>query len=195
MEGEELRQGRRRVQDHLIAPLERQGMQRRPSASVTQHGDFLDALRNRLAYMTARNLDALAEIVANMAGGKHRDRWPVEVAIMNMARRLQIPPASESRMVRTWLQSAAGHRALAEGWHVEAFFWMKRNGMVPNDYIRAECAREAAENAAQRRRLIELWQAGRCTPSEYAEVERWHEADQRVRSIIEASQGSTKGAA
>lgn len=189
MEGQELRDGRARVQTHLIAPLEGQGMQRGTRDTVAGHAAFLDKLRNRLAYMTAPNLTALAEIVANMAGGKHRDRWPAEVAVMNAARRLQVPPASESRMVRTWLQSAAGLRALDGDYHVEAFFWMKRAGNVPNDFVVTELRREAEARRAELTRLRAGFRDGRVTASEYRAVEDYDAAQERVRGIIEERKG------
>ena len=111
MEGQELREGKARVRAVLIDPLEAGGMQRRSGQKVEDHAAVLASLEARLAYMTEASLAALAEVVERHAGGSRQDRWPGEVPICNWARRIQEPPASESRLVRSYLQSGAGRRA------------------------------------------------------------------------------------
>lgn len=187
MEGEALRQGRNRVQEHLIAPLEARGMRRKRSMTEADHAALLDRLRSRLAYMDIRHLQSLAEQVEAMAGGKHLDTWPSEVTICNLARRTQTPPASESRKVRTWLQSAAGRDALAEDWHVEVFYWLKDNPGVPPDFVCTRLRAEAADRRRDHDRLRDKVRRGAATDSDLAPMRQFQRVSNHVRAIVEAA--------
>lgn len=190
MEGQALKEGRARVRVHLVDYLEHptRGMMRKPGVSLTDHAAFLDRLQNRLAYMTAANLRCLAEQCIRDAGGKHRNRWPGEVTIINRASMLQTPPGSVSRLVRTYLQSAAGQAAMAAGYEVELFDYLRAYG-VPSgerafDLMRDKAGAERGRRARIRREV----DAGVASPSEVAEVELFLRKRAKVRDIITAGQ-------
>lgn len=144
MEGQELRDGKNRVRLVLIDPLVSRGMVRKRGRSVEDHQKMLDSLAARLAYMDADRLAALAEVVERQAEGPRKNIWPAEVSITNWARRLQEPPASASRLVRSYLQSGAGDAAVSGGYLVELFQYLKKYGAPPNDYS-LKTIRESAE--------------------------------------------------
>ncbi|WP_407496824.1 hypothetical protein [Pseudooceanicola sp. MF1-13] len=166
MEGEELRQGKARVRAILIDPLERRGMKRKRNVSQDDHARFLDGLSARLAYMAEDRLAALAEVVERMATGKLQDIWPSEVTIINNARRLQAPPVSQSRLVRTYLQSAAGDAAEAGGYLVELMAYLKRVGNVPGQYAMDTIRKEADDNARMIERVTIERKQGRASPQD-----------------------------
>lgn len=166
MEGEELRKGKERVRQLLIEPLEGQGMKRKRTVTVEDHARFLGSICARLAYMTEGNLQALAEVVARYADGPRKDVWPSELTIINNATRLQTPPASQSRLVRTYLQSAAGDAAERGGYLVELFAHLKRFGAPPNSYALETIRREADGNARQVEAVTHAREEGRASPSD-----------------------------
>ncbi len=135
MEGEALRAGKERVRENLILPLTKGGMIRKRGMPKAAEDEMLANLEARLAYMTADNLKALAEVLERYAGGKHKNVWPAEVSIYNWARAIQFPPASESRLVRSYLQSAAGSAAEVGGYLVELFWYLKKFGAPPEQLL------------------------------------------------------------
>ncbi|WP_420415910.1 hypothetical protein [Marinovum algicola] len=190
MEGQALKDGRERVRVHLIDYLEHptRGMVRKPGVSVTEHAAFIEALQNRLAYMTADNLDALAEQCVRYAGGKHRNRWPGEVSIVNWAARLQMPPGSVSRLVRTYLQSAAGQAAMAGGYEVELYDYLRAYGVPSGERAFDLMRDEAVAGRGRRARVRREAEAGMASPSEVAELEAFYRKQGKVRGIITAGQ-------
>lgn len=184
MEGDELRAGKRRVREELIEPLERGGMRRKSGAKVEDHEAFLAGIEARLAYMTRENLAALREVVERYAGGKLKDIWPGEVPIINWARRLQEPPVSQSRLVRSYLQSGAGSAAAKGGYVVELFDYLKKYGQPPNTYSISEIRRRAEDNARWRARVRRLNENGDATPSEMAELHAYYERRRLCLDII-----------
>lgn len=168
MDDEALKAGKARVQEHLIEPLEVLGMQRAPRATLGQHEAFLEGLKGRLAYMSADGLQALAEVVEANGEGKRRDRWPSGMQIMKWASRLEAPPESDSRLVRSYLASAAGDRAAAGGYLAELYRHLKRFGAPPNDFAERQMATEADEAQRRLERLQRAEAEGRAEPAEQA---------------------------
>lgn len=146
MEGEELRAGKERVRTYLIEPLNLVGLSRKSGVKVDQHEAIMETLEARLSYMSADNLAALAEVVERYADGPSKDRWPALTKISDWARDLQRPPPSESKLVRSYLQSAAGSKALQENYVVELRAFLKKWGYPPNAYNYGQIEKEAAEN-------------------------------------------------
>lgn len=177
MEGAALREGRERVKTHLIDPLVQKGMQRKQGWTVDQEIEFLDRLQNYLAYMTADNLQGLAETVERYAAGKHKDRWPKEVSITNWARRLQSPPIRMSRLVRSYIQSGAGRAANERGYLAELFDYLKRVGAPPNTFAMGEIIALAEKNRERRAKV----KAGRGT----IEDEQWFHSYMNRRRICQ----------
>lgn len=188
MEGQELRDGRKRVKDHLIDPLNRKGMIRNRNTSVSDHEQMLTDLQNFLAYMTIENLAALEEVVERNAEGRNKNLWPVEVSIRNWARRLQMPSASESRLVRSYLQSSAGQAALDGGFLVELFLYLKKMGIPPNDYAYVVIRDEAKQNAGKLESVKRDQQNGRAVPRAVAWAENYRTTKRRCIEIIESKE-------
>ncbi|WP_298491567.1 hypothetical protein [uncultured Maritimibacter sp.] len=188
MEGQELREGKARVRAVLIDPLEAGGMQRRSGQKVEDHAAFLASLEARLAYMTEASLAALAEVVERHAGGSRQDRWPGEVPICNWARRIQEPPASESRLVRSYLQSGAGRAAASGGYLVELFRWLKERGVPPGDnFAMASIKGDADDNARRRVRCEEAMKRGTADPREVAWLHGYYDTLRRCEAIMEGA--------
>lgn len=191
MEGQALKEGKARVKDLLTDHLTAQGMVRKRGVSVEDHAAFLASVEARLAYMKADKLSALAEICQRYAGGKTKDVWPSEQSIMGWAMRLQVPPASHSRLVRTYLQSGAGRAALASGYHAELMGHLKKFGAPPNDYAIATIRRDASDNARRLRGIEKKLSSGAPMPlSEAQWMDGYNEARRIAADIIEGQEVS-----
>ncbi|TNJ48098.1 hypothetical protein [Phaeobacter sp. B1627] len=188
MEGQELKDGKARVRSLLITPLERRGMERRRAVRLEEHQVFLASLEARLAYMQAEKLVALAEVVERHGTGKLKTIWPTEISIMNWARLLQVPPASESRLVRTYLQSGAGRAAREGGFLVELFTYLKKWGAPPNDYSMAEIRKEADWNRGKLAAIGRAVASGRATASETQWQQGYLKTEARCLDIINAKE-------
>lgn len=186
MEGEALRDGKDRVRQNLITPLVKAGMVRKRGVTQASEDEMLANLEARLAYMTEANLKALAEVVTTYASGKHHNNWPAEVSIYNWARRIQLPPASESRLVRSYLQSAAGRAALNGGYLVELFMHLKKWGAPPNDFSMSEIKRKASENQGARDRIKREQASGRASQRDLDWVASYFQALERCEGVIAA---------
>ena len=89
-----------------------------------------------------------------------------EVSICNWAVRLQEPPASQSRLVRTYLQSGAGDAAKASGYLVELFLHLKKFGAPPNSYSQSQIRQRAEDNQRRRAAITRDHAQGRASPSD-----------------------------
>lgn len=194
MEGEELRAGKAQVLEHLINPLNKIGMVRKKGMTLETHKGVQDSITARLAYMDVGTLQALAEVVEGHALGPDKDQWPSVTNITAWARALQPPPASESRLVRSFLQSAPGTRAVEGGYVVELRRFLKRNGRPPAEYDMVKIRGDATENSRRRLLIEENNKAGRTV----ADVDRewlagWQRASDTCMAIINAkAKGASK---
>lgn len=186
MEGDELKAGKERVRVHLIEPLVREGMRRKRGVTVDDHRAFLDRLAALLSYMRADALDMLARRVRMMGGGKKKDIWPSEISIKNWARSLQEPPPSDSRFIRSYMQSAAGQAALAGGYAVELYGYMKRQGVKPTAFALAQLRDRARENACQVQMIRGLAEKGRASNDQLRWVEGYEAATARAMAVVNA---------
>lgn len=187
MDSEALKEGKERVRQTLVQPLTARGMQRASGVTVAVHEAQMDALAARLAYMTADNLLALAEVVEMNATGKARNRWPSELVICQWARQLQPPPPSDSHLVTTYLRSGAGRRARAEGWLVELYVYLKKHGRPPNEYSIREMKIEADTNMRRRARLQDAVRSGTLDPDDRRFQDWWLAMEARALAIMDAS--------
>ena len=188
MEGQELKDGKERVRVNLIDPLVSRGMVRKRGQKVEDHQKMLDSLEARLAYMAADRLSALAEVVERYAGGPQKNVWPAEVSIMNWARRLQEVPASESRLVRSYLQSGAGDAAKSGGYLVELFVYLKRIGAPPNNYALKGIREEAEDNRRKRGAIERDREEGMASPRDLDWLQGYMDTRRRCLDIIKAKQ-------
>ena len=188
MEGAELKEGKERVRQYLIDPLVSGGMVRKRGQKVEEHDKMLASLEARLAYMFEDRLKALAEVVERYAEGPKKNIWPAEVSITNWARRLQEPPASESRLVRSYLQSGAGEAAVKGGYLVELFFHLKKWGAPPNEYSMKNILADADTNGRRLRVIEGQREDGRASPRDLEWLARYMETRRRCLDIIKAKQ-------
>lgn len=188
MEGEALKEGKARVRSILIDPLIAQGMSR-GRMTLMQEREFLNSIEARLAYMSEENLAALGETVAALAKGKLQNQWPTEITICNWARRLQVPPAGASRLVRSMLQSAAGERAQIEGHLTELMLHLKKYGAPPNDYGWSMIRQKADENKGRMARIEREQQVGSASPSDLAWLRGYMAQREMAQAIRDAKGG------
>ncbi len=188
MEGEELRQGKERVRLYLTDALKQTGLERKRGVTVKDHEAMLNNLQARLAYMSKENLQALAETVGVYAGGPLKNIWPAEVSICNWARRIQRPPAGQSRLVRSYLQSGAGDLAKSSGYLVELFDHLRKFGAPPNSYSLEAIREEAERNRRRRKEIMRDRERGRASPSEEEWVHSYMTRRLRCLDIIKAKE-------
>lgn len=188
MEGAELKEGRQRVADLLIEPLTRKGMIRPAGMKADAFGAMCETLKSRLAYMSPDKLQALAEVVEVNATGKARNRWPREVTVCNWAWRLQRPPASVSRLVRSYLQSEAGKAAARGGYLVELFEHLREFGVPLNEFTWSQIRAAADENRAKVKRIARAEELGRASLAAIQWRRDYMETRRRCLAIVNASE-------
>lgn len=164
MEQAEVTEGKRRVRECLIEPLEAEGMAR-TAATKAAHDEFLGKLESALCYLSEDELLSLGETIQRgaVACAKCRARagWPGLVTIRNWAHDLRPRPAGYSPKVTSWMRSTAGERCWLEDSTVavEALrYLLKFPGVPSEDNGGMRTVREWAERAkrdlAQARALL-----------------------------------------
>ena len=153
MDRQALKDGKDRVRVILLEPLTEVLRLRRPrKVSEAQHEAGLVELQARLAYMADADLVALREVL--VAGLTREGAWPSPAVVLGFATSIRRPPPSDSPMVSSYMASAAGRRAWAEGCHVALYQFLKKRGRPPvGDYEWAAIRAEAEE---ARRRIARL---------------------------------------
>ncbi|MEP4037226.1 hypothetical protein [Pseudophaeobacter sp.] len=184
MEAKAQAAGERRVRDHLIDPLKRMGLAKPSSLTVAQFEAMIAELCGKLAYMSALNLQALAEQVGNMPGGKDRDRFPIAAKILGWAAEIQPPADDASPLFRAIFAHALGQRALAEGWAPELLAELRRARVWPREYD----LRQVQERAADARRRIarleeQLRRSETLSPQDHTFRQRRAAAEVKCRRI------------
>lgn len=139
--------GERRVKQLLIEPLERLGLTKPSNLTLAKFDDMIDELCSKLAYMKELNLQALAEQVAAMPGGKDKDRFPIAAKILGWAVAIQQPADDVSPFIRAVFAHSIGRQAMAENWAPELLSFIRKNrGVWPTEFdLRA--IKERAANA------------------------------------------------
>lgn len=179
--------GRALVRARLIDRLNEAGLKPRRGVRREVQEATERRLVELLAYMTAANLETLAETLLDHAEG---GAWPSETLVRTWAKALQPAPAVRRPIVTSWLASVEGPRALAEGQLVELFRFLARKGMPPLAMDRRRIAEEASDNARRRARLEER-QAFGALSDEDAEWLRRYETDRREALALVAN-GTSK---
>ncbi|EBA08936.1 hypothetical protein [Sagittula stellata] len=158
MDEAEQRAGEARVREHLIEPLMRIGLMRPSGLKVDAFGDMQRSLCQRLAYMSAVDLEALREVVETNPAGAGKDRWPGGPWILDRAREISPPQPGASPLIRSVFAHRTGRSALAEGWAPELLDQVRKTRRFPNDdvcaFVRSQ-ARGDVERAATLRRRQE----------------------------------------
>jgi len=154
------------------------------SLTVAQFDAMLADLCSKLAYMSALNLQALAEQVANLPGGKGQDRFPIATRILGWAAEIQPPADDASPLFRAVFAHALGQQALVEGWAPELLGELRRTRLWPKGYD----LRLIQERAAEARRRItkqdeQLARGQGISDAERAFRDRRDQAETRCRRI------------
>lgn len=117
MEQAEITEGKKRVREYLIEPLEADGMAR-TAKTVADHEAFLQKLESALCYLGQVELVSLSDTIRRGAAAcakcRARDGWPSLVTIRNWAHDLRPRPAGYSPKVTSWMRSSAGRRCWLE---------------------------------------------------------------------------------
>jgi hypothetical protein len=151
---------------------------------------MLDRLVDHLAYMSAENLATLAEVLMSAAQGPLRNVWPAEVTVRNLAHNLQAPPLRQRRIVTSWLASVEGPRALAGGYLVDLYRWLRdarveRPPLVMDmRVIREEAVQNMRWSGLVRDRIDRLV----ASPEDLAWIAEWRRDDQIARQIVAEGQ-------
>lgn len=174
--------GRAQVRRHLIDRLDAAGLRRGTGLTVEAHAARVERIVAALSYMTPRNLDTLADLMLRHAMGSCRDCWPTEVVVINWGRSLQAPPLRDHRIISSWLSSVEGPPALAAGYHVELFQFLRRRLVPPGPYDRMTIRDEAQRNAA----TLRVYQERIANGSAFREERQWVEDYLRDRAAAEA---------
>ncbi|MEQ3671543.1 hypothetical protein [Pseudophaeobacter sp.] len=150
----DLKEAKQRVRDHLVQPLTRLGLRRASGVTVAQFDATIDELCGRLSYMTAINLDALAEQASRLAGGKDRSLFPSASKILAWAADIQPPEDSASPLLIAVFSGPLGSQAMAEDWAPELRSYVRKERIWPKG-IPLVAIKERAKEARRRLELIE----------------------------------------
>lgn len=185
MDQAELEKGKRRVREILIEPLNAMGMVKKSSVPVAAHAAALEQLESLAAYLPAEDLEVLRGEVMLRAGGKDHDQWPPVINIMKLARAILEPPKSDSQMVASVIGSSMGKRAARNGWLVELYRFMKREGRVPqNEYEQRQLLKISEDN---RRKVINARaarDAGRAVSDDLQFLSRYEQDKERAETLL-----------
>ncbi|MEM7061383.1 MAG: hypothetical protein AAF557_27715 [Pseudomonadota bacterium] len=191
MEQAEIRRGKERVRELVIAPLEADGMIR-TKRTVADHDAFLERVERALCYMSEDGLQtvklAISALCKACSRCKRREGWPSVQAIRSQAHAIELPPATMSPMITSYMRSSAGRRALEEGDAVAAALvrYMRRRGYVPTrsnggwEAIR----REAADWRRDAERRVERINAGVADAVEREIQRRYQAAIAAARALV-----------
>jgi hypothetical protein len=185
--------GRRAVQEHLIARLEQAGFVRKRGVTLEAHEARMTVIAEKLSYMDPDKLDALADELIDLSGGKAD--WPSEVLIMHRAQVWQPRPLAHNRALVSWLGSVEGPKALGRGDLVEVYRFLRKYPRPPFEYEQRGITQEAEDNARGLRILADKRDRGASLTD--AEL-RWEAAYLRDKAdamaLVEAGQNK-RGAA
>lgn len=140
---EDFEAGRAVVRKHLIERLHAAGMVKPRKLGAEAFAQSQKFLERQLAYMSADNVMTLAETLIDNAVGSE---WPSEVVIRAMAKDLQKPPVTQSRLMSSWLASVEGPKAVAAGYLVELYRYLRRHNKPPAAFDLRRIAEEADAN-------------------------------------------------
>ncbi|EBA11777.1 hypothetical protein [Roseobacter sp. CCS2] len=147
-------QGEQQVIRLLVQPLQRLGLAKPSTLTIKQFDEMVAELSQKLAYMSAINLEALAEISAANAGGKDRDRFPIARNILKWAADIQPPRDDASPLIRAVFAKQLGRDAIAQGWAPELLAELRQSRRWPTDYV-VKVTREKGDDAVRQLQRME----------------------------------------
>lgn len=177
--------GRDLVREVLVGRIEDAGLTRPRGLSVERFTEMKGRLAQHLAYMDRANLETLAEVVIDHAGGKSKTECPAEVVIRQLAHALQPQPFEEKRIVRSWLASVEGPQAEAGGYLVELFRFLRRAGRPPMAYDMQQLREEARQNNRTVVMIRERIERGTAQPADCDWLSAYLADQQAARRIVD----------
>lgn len=178
--------GRTRVREMFIARLEADGLVRPRSATVADHGAFLQKLVERLFYLPGPELETLAEIILRRAQGKQMNEWPAFATIWNVAQTVcRTPEPDEAKhIMTTWLRSRGGPVARDGGYLVELWRYLRAFGCPPTQLQLDKIRAEADENRRSRAQAVARRDRGIATPSDLDWLDRYARAEDYCLRLV-----------
>ena len=186
MDTKDQAQGEARVQALLIDPLTRLGLARPTPLTIRDFEAMQREICQRLAYMTAEGLEALAEIALNNPGGKDGDRFPLAIKLLSWAADIEPPAQSVSPLMRSVFTSATGRAAIDGGYAPELLGWLRANRQWPRSFDIAAAQDRARDNLRRIALIADKERTARhVTDEDRAFRDRRDAAVRRCRSIAE----------
>lgn len=178
--------GEKRVQEMLIAPLEKLGLTKPGTMRLAQFEEMKKELRQMLAYMQPKSLEELLDWCAAHPGGKERDRFPIALHVLNEARRIEAPETGPSPLLLKVFGHPLGQEAIQKGWAPELLTWLKGNRAWPGNFTLTQI-KAAADDPVRRLEDIEIRmvRGGAVSAEEAAFRDRRRAALQKCRDIAD----------
>jgi hypothetical protein len=183
-------EGKAAVKALLLERLEEAGFlkPRRLGAEAFEKGKAYMA--ERLAYMTADNLMVLADALVDTAQGSD---WPSEIVVMQLARGIQAPPAATSRALSSWLASVEGPKAVAGGYLVDLYRFIRGKLRPPMPFEMNLVMGRAVENARHRMMVDDRVRRNAASDEDRAWLVSWLGDEREALALVDA--GNAKRAA
>lgn len=175
------------VRKLLIGRLNDAGLGRAKGQGEAALARSIEAMVDRLSYMTPDNLQTLADVVLDLAAkrGAGFGIWPSEVVIYGLASGLQVRPFRMSRVVWSWLGSVEGPIAEGGGYLVELFRFLRRYQRPPLPGDMREIRERAQENNRQRGLIADRIKRDVIRPDDQAWMEAYLSDEREARGYVD----------
>ena len=175
------------VRKLLIGRLNDAGLVRAKGQGEAALSRSIEAMVDRLSYMTPDNLRTLADVVIDIAAkpGAAQGVWPSEVVIYGLASGLQARPFRMSRVVWSWLGSVEGPIAEGGGYLVELFRFLRRFQRPPLPGDMREIRERAVENNRQRGLIADRVKRDVIRPDDQAWMEAYLSDEREARGYVD----------
>lgn len=184
--------GKAAVQALLIDRLDAAGLARPKRIAREAWDAGRRHLCERLAYMVPENLRTLAEALIDTAPGSE---WPSEMVVMNLARGIQAPPPAQSRALTSWLASVEGPRAVAGGYLVDLYRFIRQRLRPPSQFEMREISDRARDHARRGQIIREKITAGVVTDDERQWLDAWLRDEALALALVDEGNRKREGAA
>ena len=186
-EGRDALQGKEAVRVLLIQRLLDAGFVRPRGVTAEAFERQQKHLADRLAYLSAENLETLAEVLMGKPAKGYV--WPAELLVMQYAAGLQAPPPMQSRIVTSWLASVEGPKAVLRGDLVELYRYVRRHHAPPQGgYAASKIAEEARDNARRRIIVAERMRDGVASEEDRRWLRDWQADQEAALALVTAGQ-------
>jgi len=180
-------EGKAAVRQHFVQRLQDAGVERPKGMSAAGYDAMMGGLVEWLSYMRLENLKTLAEQMLDAAVDA-KGKCPSEVVIRQAAKNLQKPPPFESRIYTSWLHSIEGPPALAGGYLVELFQFLRnrKTNLAPAEFEMREVRAKAEWWRREREMIRGRTERGTDTPEDRRLMSEWLADEQIALEIVQA---------